>query len=74
MVRAVGEGGGILSRRVPDNEPELLELIADVRQLPTEVLWPVARAASRCDLAAATAARPGAATGWQPHWESFQSR
>jgi transposase len=35
------EGDKVLSRRVPNNETELLELIADVRALSTDVLWAV---------------------------------
>nr|WP_184870343.1 IS110 family transposase [Kutzneria kofuensis] len=35
------EGDKILSRRVPNNEAELLELIADVRALSPDVLWAI---------------------------------
>ena len=35
------EGTKVLSRRVPNNEAELLELIAAVRALSTDVLWAI---------------------------------
>ncbi len=35
------DGNKVLSRRVPNNEDELLELITDVRQLSADVLWAI---------------------------------
>lgn len=35
------EGTTVLSRRVPNNETELLELIAQVRELSADVLWAI---------------------------------
>jgi hypothetical protein len=35
------DGTKVLSRRVPNNEPELLELIADVLDISQDVTWAI---------------------------------